>query len=168
MAWLGMSKTIARVRTRARQRAPPPPLEKARASVEVGACPGFFDKRRRPGGGAPLHGSPRPRPLAAAQPANAHFGLKPHACSHCEATFTAASSLKQRLSAMHLGLKPYACSHCEATFTEVSSLKAHLSSVQPRAQAARVTATSAWRRTRRRRISMATAHPEVALGELSA
>ena len=57
------------------------------------------------------------------------LNLKPHACSHCDATFTQAGNLKTHLSAVHLGLKPFACSHCEAAFASVGHLKTHLSSV---------------------------------------
>ena len=58
-----------------------------------------------------------------------HLGLKPHACSHCEATFAQAGDLKRHMSSVHLGLKPHACSQCEATFTEAGSLRKHVSAV---------------------------------------
>ena len=85
---------------------------------------------------SPPHGPPAP--AAAARRGGATWagpaaltdlagGLKPHACSHCEATFAEAGHLKQHLSAVYLGLKPYACSHREATFCFGGRPQRHLS-----------------------------------------
>jgi hypothetical protein len=37
-----------------------------------------------------------------------------------------AGSLNKHLSAVHLGLKPHACSQCDATFTTTSNLKSRV------------------------------------------
>jgi KRAB domain-containing zinc finger protein len=60
-----------------------------------------------------------------------HLGLKPHACSLCEAAFPSVSHLKSHLSLVHLGLKPYECEWCVAAYASSSSLKAHMASAHP-------------------------------------
>jgi uncharacterized Zn-finger protein len=60
-----------------------------------------------------------------------HLGLKPHACSQCEATFARADQLKQHLSSVHLGLKPFECEWCVAAYASSAGLKAHMASAHP-------------------------------------
>jgi hypothetical protein len=66
-----------------------------------------------------------------------HLGLKPHACRHCDATFTESGSLKRHLSSVHLGLKPHECEWCEAAYTRLQNLKAHMAAAHQRPQTAR-------------------------------